>query len=155
MPAHGEESSPDLSGLAFTADLVEPQRARLAQIALVVQWAENVTVFREGDSDVYLYVVSEGRVAIEVNLPGRGDLTILTVGPGEVFGWSSLFYQRPKTATARTVLATRAVALDAARLRELCDDDPKLGYVITRNLLQVVAERLKATRMQLLDLYGQ
>jgi CRP-like cAMP-binding protein len=154
MPAQG--TSPiDLSGLAFTAALSEAQRAHLAEIAVVKEWPANVTVFREGDLDARLYLVTEGRVAIEVNLPGRGDLTILTVGSGEVFGWSSLFYQRPKTAIARTVLPTRAIALDAASLRKLCDEDPKLGYVITRNLLQVVAERLKATRMQLLDLYSQ
>ena len=54
-----------------------------------------------------------GRVAIEIAVPGRGRVIILTVGPGEVFGWSSLFHQRPKTASARTIEPTRALALDA------------------------------------------
>ena len=76
------------------------------------------------------------------------------MGPGEVFGWSSLFQQRPKTAAARTIEPTRALALDAGRLRELCDADPRLGYLLTRRILEVVSERLKATRMQLLDIYS-
>jgi CRP/FNR family cyclic AMP-dependent transcriptional regulator len=71
-----------------------------------------------------------------------------------VFGWSSLFLQRPKTASARTVEPTKALALDAGRLRTLCDTDTRLGYVLTRRILDVVSERLKATRMQLLDIYG-
>ncbi len=112
------------------------------------------TVFREGDLDPILYIVESGGVAIEVTVPGRGRVIILTVGPGEVFGWSSMFQQRPKTASARASSPTRALALDADRLRELCDTDPKLGYVLTRRLLEVVSERLKATRMQLLDIYG-
>ena len=87
-------------------------------------------------------------------IPGRGRVTILTVGPGEVFGWSSLFFERPKTASARTVEPTQALALDAVRLRELCDVDTRLGYLLTRRILDVVSERLKATRMQLLDIYG-
>ena len=55
------------------------------------QWDAGETVFREGDRDSVLYVVEAGRVAIEMAVPGRGRVTILTVGPGEVFGWSSLF----------------------------------------------------------------
>lgn len=146
---------PDLSQLAFTAGLEPAQLKRLARLATPAEWPEGVTIFREGESDARLYLVSEGRVAIEVHVPGRGPVTILTVGPGEVFGWSSLFYQRPKTASARTVLATQAVAFDADGLRALCDKEPKLGYVLARRLLQVVSERLKATRIQLLDLYKE
>jgi CRP-like cAMP-binding protein len=101
-----------------------------------------------------LYVVEEGRVAIEITVPGRGREIILTVGPGEVFGWSSIFHQRPKTASARVVERTKAVGLDASRLRELCDADSRLGYILTRRILEVVSERLRATRMQLLDIYS-
>jgi CRP-like cAMP-binding protein len=143
-----------LSHLAFTQGLVPEQQDRIAQIASRREWDAGTTVFREGDRDSVLYVVEEGKVAIEIAVPGRGRVVILTVGPGEVFGWSSLFYQRPKTASARTVEPTKALALDASRLRELCDVDTRLGYLLTRRILEVVSERLKATRMQLLDIYG-
>lgn len=62
--------------------------------------------------------------------------------------------QRPRTAAARTIQPTRALALDAVPLRALCDADSQLGYVLTRRILEVVADRLKATRLQLLDIYG-
>jgi CRP/FNR family transcriptional regulator, cyclic AMP receptor protein len=143
-----------LSHLAFTQGLVADQQDRIAKIASRLEWGAGATVFREGDRDSILYVVEEGRVAIEIAVPGRGRVVMLTVGPGEVFGWSSLFYQRPKTASARTVEPTKALALDATRLRELCDVDTHLGYLLTRRILDVVSERLKATRMQLLDIYG-
>ena len=110
-------------------------------------------VFREGDAGPSVYLVEEGLVAIELVVPGRGPITILTVGPGEIFGWSSLFYQRPKTSAARALAPTRALALDSARLRTLCDSDPVFGYALTRRILQVVSERLKATRIQLLDVF--
>jgi CRP-like cAMP-binding protein len=145
----------ELSVLAFTEGLEPAQLDRLAELATPVQWEAGMTVFREGDHDSLLYVVEEGHVAIEVTVPGRGPVTILTVGPGEVFGWSSLFYQRPKTAAARIIEPTRALVLDTARLRALCDADPELGYALTRRILHVVTERLKATRIQLLDLFQQ
>ena len=143
-----------LLDLAFTQGFGTGQLDQIAQIATSVQWDAGTTVFREGDRDSFLYVVEEGRVAIEIAVPGRGRVVILTVGPGEVFGWSSIFRERPKTASARTIEAARALALDASRLRELCDADPQLGYLLTRRILEVVSERLKATRMQLLDIYS-
>ncbi|HMK11192.1 MAG TPA: hypothetical protein VK461_06405, partial [Acidimicrobiales bacterium] len=47
-----------------------------------------------------------------------------------------------------------AVALDGACLRGKCDEDPAFGYELTRRIAQVVIERLQATRMRLLDVYG-
>ncbi len=119
-----------LEELAFTQDLDPDQLSRIAEIVTPVEWGAGQTVFREGDLDPSLYIVESGGVAIEVTVPGRGRVIILTVGPGEVFGWSSMFQQRPKTASARASSPTRALALDADRLRELCDTDPKLGYVL-------------------------
>jgi CRP-like cAMP-binding protein len=126
---------------------------RLAAIATPVDWAQGVTVFREGDTDAHLYLVDEGHVAIDLTVPGQRRTCILTVGPGEMFGWSSLFDARPKSAAARTIQPTRALALDAARLRALCDADPRLGYAVSRRILEAVAERLKAARLQLLDMF--
>jgi CRP/FNR family transcriptional regulator, cyclic AMP receptor protein len=143
-----------LRDLAFTQGLDADQLDRIAQIATPVQWGAGATVFREGDRDPLVYVVEAGRIAIEIAVPGRGRVIILTVGPGEVFGWSSVFHPRPKTASARTIEPVKAFAVDACRLRELCEADSRLGYLLTRRILEVVSERLKATRMQLLDIYS-
>ena len=48
----------------------------------------------------------------------------------------------------------RAIAFDGACLRGKCDDDPALGYELMRRFAQVMVERLQATRLRLLDLYG-
>jgi CRP-like cAMP-binding protein len=145
---------PRLDGLAFVEGLGPDDLARLAEIAAPASWTEGEVIFREGRRHPRLYVVEEGRVALGLTRLGRGPTTFLTVGPGEVLGWSSLFHARPKTATARAIQATRAVALDADRLAALCDADPRLGYLLTRRILAAVADRLQAARLQLLDVFG-
>ena len=80
-----------LDRLAFTRGLDREQQDRVAEIATLVAWEAGAIVFREGDRDSLLYVVDKGRLALEIAIPGRGRVTMLTVGPGEVFGWSSLF----------------------------------------------------------------
>jgi hypothetical protein len=39
-------------------------------------------------------------------------------------------------------------------VRELCQRDPMLGYHLTHGLMQVVVERLQATRGRLIEVYA-
>jgi CRP-like cAMP-binding protein len=112
-------------------------------------------LFREGDKEDFLYIVLEGRVAIEIFVPGRGRMRIYTAEPMEIFGWSSATpVVRQRTATARAVLPSRVVALDAQKLRRMGEEDHDLGYVVMRRLANVIASRLLVTRLQLLDMFA-
>jgi len=142
-----------LRTLTFTRELEPDDLDRLRAMAQLVEWQEGDTIFREGDHDQFLYVVVGGRVALEVDVPTRGRVRILTVEPGDAFGWSSIFYQRPKTAGATASQPTRALALDASSLRELSEADARFGFWLARRLLEVVSARLKVTRVQLLDVF--
>jgi CRP-like cAMP-binding protein len=122
-------------------------------MAQLVEWQQGETIFREEDAREFLYLVIEGRVALEVDVPPRGRMRILTLEPGDAFGWSSIFYQKPKTAGATASQPTRALALDASRLRELSETDTRFGYWLACRLLEVVTARLKVTRIQLLDVF--
>jgi hypothetical protein len=47
-----------------------------------------------------------------------------------------------------------AIQFSAAKVLSLCDADPVCGMDLTRRFTGVVTERLQATRLRLLDLYG-
>ena len=44
--------------------------------------------------------------------------------------------------------------LMASCLRGKADADPALGYELMRRFIPVIVERLQATRVQMLDVYG-
>ena len=111
-------------------------------------------IFREGQAADHFFVVREGKVAVEVFVPNKGPVTIETIEGGEVLGWSWLFAPYTARFDARALNAVRALALDGACLRTKCEEDPGLGYQLLRRFTAVVVSRLEATRMQLLDLYG-
>lgn len=112
-------------------------------------------VFREGDSADRFYVLRDGRVALEVHVPHRGGIVVETLGPGSVLGWSWLFPPYRWRFDARALEPVRAIALDGTCLRGKCDEDPRLGYELVRRFGRVLLERLEATRIRLLDLYGE
>ena len=112
-------------------------------------------LFREGDKEDFLYIVLEGRIALDIHIPGRGRMRIFTAEPMDIVGWSSATpVVRQRTASARAVLPGRLICLDAQKLRVLCDSDHDLGYVVMRRLANVVASRLLVTRLQLLDMFA-
>jgi CRP-like cAMP-binding protein len=111
-------------------------------------------LFREGEAADTFFLLRHGRVQLEIFAPGRGAVAIQTVEEGDVVGWSWLFPPYRWHFDARALDSVRAVAFDGACLRRKCDDDHTLGYELLGRFSPVMLERLQATRMQLLDVYG-
>ena len=130
------------------------------QLELISGCGRNVTfdagarLFREGDPADTFFLIRHGIVALDTYVPNRGALTVDSVGPGELAGWSWLVPPYRWHFTGRAVEAVRAVSFDGACLRGKCDDDPVLGYDLTMRFARVLVERLQATRFQLMDVYG-
>lgn len=143
-----------LHSTRFLHDVSQEHLEQIANIAHLRDFDEFETVFREGDVAENVYLVVFGNVTLEICAPSVGCRRILTVGPGEILGWSALLEQSRLTATARTTETTRFVELNAALLLTLCEDNPSLGYEIMRRTTLALSKRLSATRMQLLDIYG-
>lgn len=119
-----------------------------------VRFEPGETLFHEGDMADTLYLVREGRVALELTVPGRDPVTLQTCGDGDVIGWSWMVAPHRWRYGGRAVARTRAIALDGACLRKKADENHELGYQLLRRVTEVLAHRLEATRLQLLDLYA-
>lgn len=127
---------------------------------LIVGCAANVRfdagqyLFREGEEANHFYLIRQGKVALEIFTPEEGPRIIQTLSEGEVLGWSWLFPPYRWHDDARALELTRAIAFDGACLRKKCEQDHDLGYELMKRFSQVLMQRLQATRLQLLDLYG-
>jgi CRP-like cAMP-binding protein len=108
---------------------------------------------REGDPAEQFFVVRAGRVALEIDSP-TGPLIVETLEAGDIVGWSWIFPPYRWVYDVHVVERARLVVIDAGCLRQKCDADPEFGYRVMKRFAQVVAQRLAATRLRLLDLYG-
>ena len=111
-------------------------------------------IFREGGEADNFYIIRHGKVAMEISHPVRGQITIETIGEGDVLGWSWLYPPYTWFLDARAIELVRAVAIDGKCLRGKCEDDPNLGYELMKRFSKIIVERLQGTRIRLLDLYG-
>ena len=111
------------------------------------------TVFREGDECSEFYLIVSGLVALEIVAPGH-LFRVQTLFAGDELGWSALLMGRGKHFQARTLERVDALAFEGSELVAACNEDTLFGYTLMSRLLAVVAERLQATRLQLLDTYS-
>ena len=119
-----------------------------------IRFADGEVLFREGDDADVFYVIRHGRVALETFVPARGPVTIETLDPGEVIGWSWLFPPYRWHFDAKALGLVRATVFGGACLREKCEQDTAFGYDLMSRFAQVMIERLQWTRLRLLDVYG-
>jgi CRP/FNR family cyclic AMP-dependent transcriptional regulator len=138
----------------FGSGQSEGSLARLADMAREYEAPARARLLREGDETKELSVLVEGRVALTEHVAGRGSVTLMTVEPGDVFGWTSLINPFKATSTVVSLEPVKVLAFDAASLREEVRSDCELAAGIYPKVLEALARRLDATRHQLLDLYG-
>jgi CRP/FNR family cyclic AMP-dependent transcriptional regulator len=138
----------------FLAGLPDAHMQTLVGCASNVRFVEGSVIIREGELANKFYLIRTGRVALEMEVSGRGAVRIQTTGPGEILGWSWLISPFRWHFSGVAVAETRAIALDGECLRNKCGDDPAFGYEMLQRLAQVMERRLEATRLQLIDMYG-
>jgi CRP/FNR family transcriptional regulator, cyclic AMP receptor protein len=129
-------------------------------LALITGCASNVRfeagqfIYRQDEEANMFYIIREGKVALEVCPPGKQPITVQTVSDGEILGWAWLVPPYHWQFDAQAVELTRAIVLDGRCLRTKCGEDHTLGYELLSRLLPVIGQTMEATRLQLLDIYG-
>jgi CRP-like cAMP-binding protein len=106
------------------------------------------------DADLF-YFIREGKVVVEIYSPLHGPIVIQTLTGGEILGWSWLVPPYHWRFDARAVEQTKAIVMDGKCLREKCEKDHDLGYELMKRFAEIIADRIEATRLQLMDIYGK
>jgi CRP-like cAMP-binding protein len=139
---------------SFWAGLPEPVLDALAAVSTVTDFAAGSTIFREGAENHFLYILHRGHVGLDMHVASRGRVRILSLGPGEMLAWSALLGDGQMTATATALEDTQVISTAGRHLLDLCNANHEFGYHLMTRVADVLAKRLVATRLQLLDLFS-
>ena len=128
--------------------------SKLSEYAKRRHFAAGEYIFRQGENATHLYLIECGKVEIELFAATGGPLVVQNVEGGQILGWSWLIPPYEWCFDARAVEPTDVIELDAASLQELMDKDTAVGYKISQRFIRVIAERLYAERLQLLNIFA-
>ncbi|WP_371583041.1 cyclic nucleotide-binding domain-containing protein [Streptomyces sp. NBC_01314] len=134
--------------------LLKDHRDQLMSLAHEVSFETGERVFDEGGKADRFWIIRTGTVALDLHVPGRRAAVIATLEQGELLGWSWLIPPRRWHLGAEAASPVRAYEFDASAVMEMCGKDPVLNQALYTYVAGVIADRLRATRVRLLDLYA-
>ena len=142
-----------LQGISFLQDIDPDHLQQIATIAEIRVYDTNDILFHEGEPAEYVYLVVSGKIVLELCPATIYQKNLMSVGPGEMLGWSSFVEQRNYASTGVVVTPTKLVKIDGKKLRAICDRDPEFGYDFMHRIMRALAKRLTTTWSQLANIY--
>jgi CRP-like cAMP-binding protein len=147
-----ETLEPILKQHSFFKDLPQKYIDFMLGCTTHVVFKAGEVILKEGESADKFYLIRSGKVAVYIAKPQ--EIIIETIHENDILGWSWLIPPYRYRFSAKATESVRALALDGKCLREKCEENPDLGYVLLKRLVGVLTERLEATRLRLLDIYN-
>ncbi|HJL15779.1 MAG TPA: Crp/Fnr family transcriptional regulator [Sandaracinaceae bacterium LLY-WYZ-13_1] len=142
-----------LDTVPVLASLGTDDKQALAGIVVRDHLDAGTVLFEEGQPAEEVFFLLEGAVELSVELKGRGDQTVLRLGPGEVVGWAGMMpYER--IATARVTEKASVLRMEGWALGELCEKDHDVGFAVMKILATELGKRLRDVLLGMKDAAG-
>jgi CRP/FNR family transcriptional regulator, cyclic AMP receptor protein len=140
-----------LGAQPFLRGMTDGHLAKLATLCRHVAVQARQRLFDEGATADRFWLIDAGQVTIDTTVPGHGRVLIATLGRGDLvgLGWLLPPYQQRLGAVATQPM--QAFEFDARAVRRACDEDPSLGYELSRRVLAVVVDSMHTIHDRLLD----
>ncbi|WP_329260727.1 cyclic nucleotide-binding domain-containing protein [Streptomyces pseudovenezuelae] len=129
-------------------------RHRLMRVAREVSFPQGARLFEEGGRADRFWIIRTGTVELDMRVPGRRPAVIEALRHNELVGCSWLFAPHCWHLGAQATSPVRAYEFDATAVRLMCQEDPAMGSAVAQWVGDVLAHRLHAARIRLLDLYA-
>ncbi|MDR7522283.1 MAG: FAD-dependent oxidoreductase [Armatimonadota bacterium] len=148
-----------LDRCSLFAGLSSSARDLVASLGRVATFQVGQRVFNAGEEARHLYIVHEGRVALEM-LPPREDgepprpVVVTVLGPGDALGWSAVVPPYVFTVSAVCVDPTVLVAIEGKVLRRLMSLDWEVGYHIMAGLVDLIESRMAHLRARMVQMHA-
>ncbi len=140
----------ELRACELFKDLNDEALKQIAAIATKEIYEAGELICVEREQAERLFILCQGRVHVLIQLRSPlepdGEMTIEEVEPGRIFGWSSLVKQRRFTASVRALEPVTVLAIKASDLSALFESNAHIGFVVMKQLAEVIASRLRHTR---------
>jgi CRP/FNR family cyclic AMP-dependent transcriptional regulator len=138
------------------ATLTDAELEKIVSLGVEKEFEAGDTICQERDAAEELFVIEEGKVALQITLPmaqaqmGR-KVTVDIVTRDEIAGWSVVVEPYIYTFTAICLQKAKLMTINGTKLRALFQDNNHIGYEMLKGLIKVIAARLDDTRHLLLS----
>lgn len=132
-----------LRDIPLFSGIEEDGREAIARIFQPVSFAKGAVLVRQGQPADGAYVIGSGRAEVLTALPGGGEMSITTLGPGSVLGEMALLERGVRSATviARAPVSGHFIERDA--FRALLAQHNRAAFVLQNRIALMLCQRLR------------
>lgn len=140
-----------LRSTSIFSSLNDDELGELANLATERSFAPNESIFWDGDTPEWFYIVAEGKVKILKYSSSGREFIIAFFGPGEMFGEVAVLENKPYPASAQAVAETKVVGIRREDFLSFLANRPQVALKI----INVLGGRLRDAQSRLRDLAGE
>jgi CRP/FNR family transcriptional regulator, cyclic AMP receptor protein len=142
----------ELASLAIFEGLAPEDMRWVTPLLETCSFAQDDVIFEQGHVAIHLYILLKGEVLVRFKPYDGPVLTVAHIQAGGVFGWSAALGRTTYSSGAVAAECGEAIRIRGEQLRALCEQHPAIGVVVLDQLANVIAERLRSTHGQILDM---
>jgi len=123
-----------LKGIEIFEGLSVGELAAVASVTEEADFPAGEIVIREGGPGDTMYMIVEGKVVIVKEAGTEGEFELDRIGEGDYFGEMALFEDLVRSATVKTVEASRLLSLHKEEFKEIVREYPEIALHICKVL---------------------
>ena len=136
----------------FFANLDEDFIHQMIPIGEEITLGEEEWLFRQDQPAKKIYLIAEGKVALTIRFRENEIDRLNPYLSGEIIGWSALVKPKLYTMGAIAEQPSKLIGFNGEKLSKLMEKDKTQGYIMLKNLNEVISERLINRNIQLMSL---
>jgi CRP/FNR family transcriptional regulator, cyclic AMP receptor protein len=151
LPSRMPDRAPDSSALLgspLLAAIPKKELQALVNVARVRSWQAEQVLFQRGDPGDGIYAIVSGQVRIVLEGANGTEVTVRLLTTGDVFGEFSALDGAPRSATAVTSTAVRALHITVPSFEAWL----AAHSAVARPMLAQMAQRVRTTNDQLAEI---
>ncbi|MBI4213290.1 MAG: cyclic nucleotide-binding domain-containing protein [Chloroflexi bacterium] len=140
----------DLSAIPLFADLPKEELAQLNALAHRISYQQGDVLFRQGEDATSarsasgtpfgVFVVLSGDVELRQGLPDGTEQTFTKIGPGGVFGLTSVLDEGPRRASGYAVTDGSCLVLSRITFHQALMSNPSIAINMMKSMARHIRE---------------
>ena len=115
------------------------------------QLADGQLLFHRDDAAKHFYLLTKGRLSLEIPAIEGPALELQDIGPGQIAGWSWLIPPNRWHFQARARAPIEYLEFDGVAVLAHCKAEPRFGYEIVMRFSTLMSERLDFARRKMME----
>jgi CRP-like cAMP-binding protein len=110
------------------------------------------TVFIENMPGESLFLIRSGAVRISKMFTEGNEMTLIVLGPADVFGEMAVIDGQPRAVTARVIEEAELISLRKQDFARLCQEYPALALKLVLNIVGVFTRQIREANDEYRDM---